>query len=179
MPDYCRPWIPGGTFFFTVNLWRCEGSTLLVDHILLLRASIRSVRKKHPFIIHGWVVLPDHMHCLFTLPEGEFDFALRWRLIKGGFSKRLPFEESNELRSAFRRKRGARGIWQRRYWEHRIRDQDDFNSHMDYIHVNSMKHGLVSRVRDWSCSTFHRSVGRGIYPLDWVGGVEGCVDYND
>jgi len=180
MPEYRRPWTLGGTFFFTVNLWQREGNTLLVDHIDLLRDSVRAVKNNHPFTIHGWVVLPEHMHCLFSLAENEADFALRWRLIKGEFSQRLPHTPNHEFRSASRQKRGERGIWQRRYFEHRIRNQNDFNAHMDYIHINPLKHGLVSRVQDWPFSTFHRLVDKGVYSLGWAGGsLADSLEYED
>lgn len=106
------------------------------------------------------------MHCVIELPPGDTDFALRWRLIKAGFSKRLP---ANERRSAVRLARGERGIWQRRYWEHLIRDEADFRAPMDYVHFNPVKHGHVSQVADWPYSTFHRLVALGVYSPDWTG----------
>ena len=166
MPDYRRAWHPGGTYFFTVNLLERHGNDLLTRHIDLLRDTVRLVRNHHPFVIHGWVVLPDHLHCVIELPPGDADFPLRWRLIKMNFSKALPL---TELRSKVRIKRGERGIWQRRYWEHLIRDEADFQAHMDYVHINPVKHGLVERVADWPQSTFHQLVNQGVYPLDWAG----------
>ena len=166
MPEYRRIWVPGGTYFFTVNLLERQNNNLLVRNIGLLREVVRKVRNNHQFEIHGWVVLPDHIHCIMSLPNGDSDFALRWRLIKSGFSKQLP---KNERLSKSRIKRGERGIWQRRYWEHMIRDQSDFNAHMDYIHINPVKHGFVSKVKDWSYSTFHKLVEQGIYESDWAG----------
>lgn len=165
MPNYRRAWMPGGTYFFTVNLLQRQRCDSLVRHIDHLRAAVRDVRIRHPFTIHGWVVLPDHIHCILSLPPGDSNFPLRWRLIKGNFSKRLPH---SERRSPSRQKRGERGIWQRRYWEHLIRDERDFNSHMDYIHINPVKHGLVPCVADWPYSTFHRLVERGVYDRDWA-----------
>ncbi|HEX8978196.1 MAG TPA: transposase [Parasulfuritortus sp.] len=167
MPDYRRAWRPGGTYFFTVNALQRHGNDLLVRHIGLLREAVREIRQRHPFIIHGWVVLPDHMHCLIELPPGDADFATRWRLIKSAFSKRLPV---TERRSAVRRARGERGLWQRRYWEHLIRDEADFMAHMDYLHFNPVKHGHVGRVAEWPYSTFHKLVAIGDYPSDWAGG---------
>lgn len=169
MPNYRRVWHPGGTYFFTVNLLQREGNSLLVREINLLREAVKRVRRRYPFTIHGWVVLPDHMHCVISLPEGEHDFALRWRLIKAWFSKSLPIRER---RSAVRQRRGERGIWQRHYWEHRIRDETDFAAHMDYVHINPVKHGLVSAVADWPYSTFHKCVREGVYPLDWGGSLD-------
>jgi len=90
MPNYRRAWIPGGTYFFTVNLLRRRGNPLLVLHIDALRRAVIQVRRRHPFTVHGWIVLPDHLHCILELPPGDADFALRWRLIKLGFSKALP-----------------------------------------------------------------------------------------
>ncbi len=168
MPDYRRAWHPGGTWFFTVNALQRQDNDLLTRSIEPLRDVVRQVRRAHPFTIHGWVVLPEHIHCVLELPTGETDFALRWRLIKAGFSKRLPVVER---RSAVRQNRGERGIWQRRYWEHLIRDEGDFQAHMDYLHFNPVKHGHVKRVVDWPYSTFHRLVAKGVYPLEWGGSV--------
>ena len=169
MPDYRRYRLPGGTFFFTVNLLQRYPNDLLVRHIDILRSEVRAVREKRPFVIDAWVVLPDHLHCVWTLPPGDDDFTNRWRLIKQGFSKALPI---TERRSAVRMARGERGIWQRRFWEHAIRNETDYAAHIDYCHINPFKHGYVQRVADWPYSTFHRDVERGIYPLDWAGGLE-------
>ena len=176
MPNYRRAWHPGGTYFFTVNLLERSGNDLLVRHIDLLRESVKVVRAAHPFIIHAWVVLPDHLHCVIELPVGDSDFALRWRLIKSHFSKSFP---KTELLSATRARRGERGIWQRRFWEHLIRDAKDFSAHMDYVHINPLKHGLVTSVAKWPCSTFHRLVEQGVYPANWAGGDEDDVKYVD
>jgi putative transposase len=158
MPDYRRAWHPGGTYFFTVNLLERHGNDLLTRHIDLLRNTVRLVRHRHPFVIHGWVVLPDHLHCVIELPPEDANFPLRWRPIKMNFSKALPL---TELRSKVRIKRDERGIWQRRYWEHLIRDEADFRAHLDYVHINPVKHGLVKRVVDWPYSTFHHFVNLG------------------
>jgi putative transposase len=176
MPNYRRAWCPGGTYFFTVNLLQRHAEPLLTRHIEVLRVVVAWVRRRHPFRIHGWVVLPDHLHCVIELPSGDGDFAVRWRLIKMGFSKALPREER---RSTVRARRGERGIWQRRYWEHRIRDEADFRAHMDYVHINPVKHGLVGRVSDWPYSTFHGLVAKGVYARDWGGGEEAALGYDD
>jgi len=173
MPDYRRAWHPGGTYFFTVNLLQRQGCDLLIRHVDLLREAVRSVRQRHPFVIHGWVVLPDHLHCVIELPANDADFATRWHLIKIAFSKALP---KTERRSPVRTASGERGIWQRRYWEHLIRDDADFSAHMDYVHINPLKHGLVRRVGDWPYSTFHRLVELGVYPADWAGGDEDVLE---
>ena len=164
--NYRRAWCPGGTYFFTVNLLERKGNLLLVDHIDLLREAVRRVKRTHPFTIHAWVVLPEHLHCVIELPAGDVDFALRWRLIRLFFSRGIP---KTERRSAVRQKRHERGIWQRRYWEHLIRDEADFAAHMDYVHFNPVKHGWVERVADWPYSTFHRLVAQGVYPEGWSG----------
>jgi len=166
MTNYRRLWRAGGTYFFTVNLLQRRGNDLLTREIRLLRDVVADVRRRHPFRIHAWVVLPDHLHCVIELPPGDCDFATRWRLIKMDFSKGLP---ATERRSAVRVRRGERGIWQRRYWEHVIRDDADFRAHMDYVHINPVKHCLVARVVDWPYSTFHRLVVQSVYPADWAG----------
>jgi putative transposase len=166
MANYRRNRVSGGTFFFTVNLLD-RRSNLLVEHIDALRAVVRRVRARAPFHIDAWVVLPDHMHCLWTLPQGDADFPGRWRAIKIAFSKSLP---AAEPRSAVMVRRGERGIWQRRYWEHAIRDDRDFGVHLDYIHFNPVKHGLVRHPADWPHSTFRRCVASGLYPAGWIGG---------
>ncbi len=165
MPSYRRYRVPGGCYFFTVNLLQ-RNQSLLTDHIDSLRESVRQARQRKPFFIDAWVVLPEHLHCIWTLPSGNDDFSGRWRDIKKAFSKSLP---RVERRSAARVRRNERGIWQRRFWEHTIRDDRDYALHMDYIHYNPVKHGWVRRVADWPYSTFHRLVGKGLYPADWGG----------
>ena len=176
MPDYRRAWHPGGIYFFTVNLLQRQDNDLLIRHIETLRSVVKSVRQRHLFQIHGWVVLPDHLHCVIELPSNDADYATRWRLIKMEFSKALP---RTERISAVRTRRGERGIWQRRYWEHLIRDERDYRAHMDYVHFNPQKHGLVKHVAEWPYSTFHRLVDQGVYPADWAGGNEGELGYGD
>jgi putative transposase len=164
MPEYRRHRVAGATYFFTVNL-RDRNSSLLVDEIELLRHVVARVRVLMPFHIDGWVVLPDHMHCLWTLPDQDRDFPKRWQAIKMGFSRQIA---AGEPLSASRRKRGERGIWQRRYWEHAIRDEKDYMSHMDYIHFNPVKHGYVTLPAEWRFSSFHRAVRQGLYPSTWA-----------
>jgi putative transposase len=152
MSEYRRLRIPGGCYFFTVNL-EDRRSDLLVRHVDVLRQAVHTVRRARPFHIDAFAVLPDHLHAVWTLPEGDADFPTRWRLIKKAFSRRLPAGES---RSPSRVRRGERGIWQRRYWEHAIRDDPDFAAHVDYVHSNPVKHGLVEKPADWPYSTVHR-----------------------
>ena len=173
MTHYRRAAVPGGTYFFTVNLAH-RRATLLVDHVDLLRDAVRHTRQRHPFAIDAMVVLPDHLHAVWTLPRGDADFSLRWRLIKTRFSHGLPPGES---RRESRVGKGERGVWQRRYWEHLIRDGTDLARHIDYIHGNPVKHGYVERASDWPYSTFHRFVQEGRLPRDWgwCGGEVGEV----
>lgn len=166
MTAYRRNRVPGGTFFFTVNL--CDRrSDLLTQNITILRAAVRQTKQRASFHIDAWVVLPEHMHCLWTLPEGDADYSARWQAIKIAFSLQIPTGES---RSASRAGKRERGIWQRRFWEHTIRGEQDYAAHMDYIHFNPVKHGLVTQPADWPYSSFHRAVAQGFYPRDWAAG---------
>lgn len=164
MPDYRRLRIPGATYFFTVNLLD-RRSDLLVAHIAELREVVRGVRRRWPFHIDAWAILPEHMHCLWTLPDGDDDFPRRWRELKMGFSKALPSVEPRSFQMIRRRERG---IWQRRYWEHAIRDDRDYAAHMDYIHFNPVKHHLSETPGEWPFSTFRRCVAAGLYPANWL-----------
>jgi putative transposase len=166
MTEYRRNWSVGGTYFFTV-VTANRSNGLLVEHIADLRDAFRIVRAEHPFNIDAIVVLPDHLHAIWTLPPGDFDYALRWKKIKAAFSKRLP---KDEPRSNSRIAKGERGIWQRRYWEHTIRDDEDYQRHFDYIHFNPVKHGCVAATKDWPHSSFQQAVTQGVYPVDWGGG---------
>ncbi len=165
MTNYRRNFIAGASFFFTVNL-ADRRRRLLTERIDLLRATFKDVRRRHPFTIDAIVVLPEHLHAIWTLPEGDADFAMRWRQIKADFARQV---FGSEQVSSSRADRGERGIWQRRYWEHTLRDEEDFARHMDYIHFNPVKHGHVERVKDWPYSSFHRMVKLGFYPADWAG----------
>jgi putative transposase len=165
MTRYRRLKVDGGTYFFTLALADRQG-TLLTDHIAVLRAAFRYVQARYPFSTEAVVILPEHLHALWRLPHGDADFALRWRLIKNVFSRELPSVESRSLSRVAKRERG---VWQRRYWEHFIRDDADFARHVDYIHFNPVKHGHVERVVDWPYSSFHRYVRLGVLPESWGG----------
>jgi len=167
MPNYIRAYVPGGSYFFTVALLerrRC----LLTENIDTLREAFRSVKKQRPFKIEAIVILHDHLHCIWTLPPNDTDFSTRWRLIKTSFSRSIIPGERLSTRRQFKQERG---IWQRRFWEHAIRNQKDFDNHTDYIHYNPVKHGLVKRVADWPYSSFHDFVRLGQYPLEWAAPV--------
>jgi len=164
MVNYRRNFVPGGMFFFTVTL-ADRRSSVLVDHVDLLRNALRVARQERPFVIDAIVILPEHLHAILTLPPNDFDFSGRWRRIKGYFSSAL-IDASTQLK---RRPNGSLALWQRRFWEHTIRDEGDFARHVDYIHFNPVKHTLVQRVCDWPYSSFHRYVRDGILPEDWAG----------
>ncbi|MGI0133355.1 MAG: REP-associated tyrosine transposase [Candidatus Micrarchaeaceae archaeon] len=163
MPRYVRAFVPGGTFFFTVTLLE-RRRRLLTERIDLLRSCFAEVKRDRPFRLDAISVMPDHMHCIWTLPPGDADFSSRWHAIKARFSRHI---ESDERLSARRWQKGERGIWQRRFWEHTIRDERDFERHMDYIHYNPVKHGHALKAADWPFSSFHRYVERGVYSTTW------------
>lgn len=136
--SYRRIYIPDSTWFFTVNLAERRDNHLLIEKIDLLRTAFRYVKERKPYLIDAIVIMPDHLHCIWTLPPGDADFSIRWNLIKGHFSRAIP---KGERISPSRNKRRERGLWQRRFWAHLLCDQDDFNNHLDYIHWNPVKHG--------------------------------------
>ena len=165
--QYRRTQIKGGYYFFTVNL-ADRKSDLLVRKIDDLRAVLTDVKKGHPFSIVSMVVMPEHLHAIWRLPENDDNYPQRWSLIKAGFSRR---QNSGESIQKSRRSKRERGIWQRRYWEHFIRDEKDLQKHIDYIHYNPVKHGWVEQAAEWPYSTLPRYIERGILPPDW-GGTE-------
>ena len=171
MTDYRRAYSPGASWFFTVNLAERRGNRLLIDKINELRRAFEYTKQRRPFRIDAVVILPDHLHCIWTLPVDDTDFSIRWNLLKGHFSRSI---EKGERISLSREKRRERGLWQRRFWEHLLRDQADFNNHVDYIHWNPVKQGWVKRVADWPHSSFHRFVARGVYPINW--GCDGIFE---
>ncbi|PCE67674.1 transposase [Salinivibrio sp. YCSC6] len=156
---YRRNYAHGGTYFFTVNLHNRE-MQLLTEHIRLLRSAVATVKASRPFQINAWVVLPDHLHAIWTLPDNDSDYSTRWREIKKLFTKSV-----SRIDKRFIMGKGM--VWQDRFWEHTIRDERDFKHHFDYVHFNPVKHGWVERVVDWPYSSFHREVKRGIYHPSW------------
>ena len=165
MTDYRRRRVAGGSFFFTVNL-ADRGSDLLVREVDSLRRAVSRTITLYPFSIDAWVVLPDHLHAVWTLPDDDIDYSLRWTLIKRWFSAS---QVRGEPRSASRAGKGERGVWQRRFWEYAIRDARDYAAHVDYVHFNPVKHGFVANACDWPFSSFRRAVARGAYPTGWSG----------
>lgn len=153
MSDYIRPARKGAAVFFTVAL-AARGDDLLLAQIGRLRAAVAKTRAERPFDVLAWVVLPDHMHTVWRMPEGDADYPTRWRLIKGRFAHGLPAQ----ARSASKVRTGEKGLWQRRYWEHHIRDAQDLARHVGYCHSDPVRHGLVERVEDWPFSSVRRDL---------------------
>ena len=168
---YRRAFIPGGSFFFTVVTEKRRPLLASPESVEVLRSAFRAVRSTRPFEIDAMVVLPDHVHCIWTLPPDDADFATRWRLIKTWFTKHCEPDlraEPNRARLAKR----EQTIWQHRYWEHMLRDEQDFARHVEYIHFNPVKHGLVSTAMEWPYSSFRKYVEAGVYPADWGGNAK-------
>ena len=169
MPNYRRGSLKGGTYFFTVVTYRRQQILCNKNIMAALRNGIQDARKHHPFEINGWVLLPDHIHCIWTLPANDANFSIRWAIIKRTVSKQCGPSLQREgwvNESRLRRKESA--LWQRRFWEHQIRDECDYERHMNYLHFNPVKHGYVKSVADWPHSTFHRYVNQGVYEKDWA-----------
>lgn len=166
MSDYRRVFLKGGTFFFTVVTYKRYPIFKEEWAIHLLKLCFQTIIKTHPFRVNAIVVLPDHLHTIWTLPDNEFDFSTRWKLIKGMFSRNYSAPKSKAVSNSMR-VRGEQGIWQRRFWEHAICDEDDFECHCDYIHYNPVKHGLVNAPIEWEHSSFRSFVEKGMYDVDW------------
>lgn len=158
MPHYTRPRIPGASVFFTVAQ-ADRRSPFLLEEIERLRTAVRQTMVERPFRFDAWVVLPDHLHAVWTLPQGDVDYSTRWRLIKARFSRELPLGRLRASHEA----RQERNIWQRRFWEHHIRNDADLAAHIRYCWWNPVKHGFVERPEDWEYSSVHRDVREGRY----------------
>ena len=169
--QYRRAKVKGGTYFFTLVTYQRKKIFSDPCNIELLRQVFSKVIKAHPFEINAVVLLPDHLHCIWTLPQGDTDFSMRWRLIKSYFTRRCN-DEHKSLRTESRFKKKEQAIWQRRFWEHIIRDEQDHIKHVEYIHYNPVKHRLVTGPKDWPYSSFHRYVRDGMYDLEWGTGAE-------
>ena len=167
MARYRRARVAGGTYFFTVVTERRQRVLVLPEVRVALRAAIENVRLTRPFEINGWVLLPDHLHAIWTLPPDDADFATRWRLIKSHVTRQCAFLFSPEFHTLRRSAKHCGTLWQHRYWEHLLRDEADLRTHLDYLHWNPVKHALARRVADWPWSSFHRYVAHGAYPPDW------------
>ena len=170
MPTYVRWREDGATYFFTVVT--CKRQPILTAPVSrqLLRIAIDSVRKRLPFDILTMVLLPEHLHCIWTLPPDDNDFPRRWQQIKGRFAHDYLAQGGRQQRLTHQQESQRRlGVWQPRYWEHRIRDEEDFSRYRDYIHLNPVKHGHVENPGDWSWTSFHRHVASGWLDPDWPG----------
>ncbi len=171
--QYRRHPLAGGSYFFTLNLLD-RRLRLLTDHIEWLRTAIAAVKLRHPFELPAIVILPEHLHMIMVLPEGDDDFAKRIMLIKQHFSRHIP---KTEIISNSRLSKGERGVWQRRYWEHCIRDERDFENHVNYIHINPVKHGWASKASDWQYSSIHQYIAKGMLTTDW--GIDAPLSTHD
>lgn len=161
--NYRRSFVPGGTFFFTVTL-RNRKSSVLVDQIHLLKEAVQRVKTQHPFLIKAYVILPEHLHMIWQLPHGDSNYSQRWKKIKALFSKSIH-------KSAFplsKTRHNEYCLWQRRFWEHTIKDETDFEHHVNYIHYNPIKHGLVESLHHWPHSSFHHYLRIGRLPKNWA-----------
>jgi putative transposase len=168
MPEYRRPKVAGGTFFFTIVTYR-RIPILTTDLAReILRFAWKNTQDRFPFSTDAICLLPNHIHCIWTLPEGDANFSIRWKEIKRVFTMNYLDQiraEPTEDSSRSHRKEAA--IWQRRFWEHLIRDDEDLKVHLNYIHINPVKHGLVEKAADWQWSSFHRYVQMGYYEKEW------------
>ncbi|UWQ36657.1 REP-associated tyrosine transposase [Leisingera aquaemixtae] len=164
MPNFRRFKSDGGCYFFTVNLAQ-RGTSLLIDEIAALRLAFSATLRQTPFYSDAMVILPDHLHAVWTLPDGDSAFPERWRLIKSRFSRAI---DGSFGRSASKRAKREKGVWQRRYWEHFIRDAEDYRRHVAYCWANPVKHGLVQRPADWAFSSIHRDVRAGRVAAEWA-----------
>ena len=177
MPNYIRNQKSGAAYFFTINLYDRQ-SDLLITHINELRQAYQKVQQTMPFTTDAIVILPDHIHALWTLPDNDTDYPTRIRLFKSHFTRQLP-AHLKHTNNRSRKRQKESGIWQRRYWEHTIQDDMDFNRHMDYIHYNPVKHAHAASPADWEYSTFRREVKSGHYDLDWAGSDGAELDFGE
>jgi len=167
---YRRAITKGGTFFFTLVTYHRRPLFDDAENIHLLRNVMREVKAAHPFTIEAFVLLPDHLHCIWTLPELDSNFSMRWRLIKAYFTRRCP-KKYKYFSTIARKHKDEQCIWQRRFWEHQIRNEKDLIKHVEYIHYNPVKHGYVKTVSEWPYSSFFVFVKRKIYPKNWGSGM--------
>jgi len=172
---YQRSRAKGASFFFTVVTYRRKKILCHDTNITLIKEAVKHVMGRHPFTVDAIVVMPDHIHCIWTLPENDSDFSTRWRMIKGRFTRRCDGVYRSSI-TASRARKAEQAIWQRRFWEHQIRDEGDFRRHVDYIHYNPVKHGVADSPGEWPHSSFHRYVKEGVYERDWGAGTRIVFD---
>jgi putative transposase len=168
MSEYRRAYVPGGTYFFTVVTFKRDQILTTELARSCLHTAWEHVQRYHPFRAEAVCLLPDHLHCIWTLPANDVDFSRRWRIMKGIFSKQYLVAGGREaIRNSSRKRKGEAALWQRRFWEHWIQDEEDFQKHFDYIHFNPVRHGHVNEPVKWPWSSFHRHVSLGRYDLNW------------
>lgn len=168
MSKYIRSYTQGAFYFFTLVSYNRRKIFCNEDFLQAFKNSIRQIQHQYPFEIIAWMQLPDHLHCIWKMPENDADYSMRWSQIKRLTTQACPqYQLSIDELSHSKVKRYEKGIWQRRFFEHQIRDEADFVKHMDYLHYNPVKHGLVETVSDWPYSSFHRYVNQGYYAEDW------------
>ena len=167
MATYRRLFVPGACYFFTVTTANRQPLLIKPFFYETLKTSIAQVKRVYPFAIEAFVLLPDHLHCIWTLPDGDYDYSKRWSIIKRLTSQATRHLLVDIFSPAARNRRGL-GLWQRRFWEHLIRDENDFYAHLDYIHWNPVKHSYVSRAVDWPYSSFHKFLKKGVYSESWA-----------
>ena len=172
---YRRSRIKGATYFFTVNTYNRRRFLCISENVGLLRQAFRKTKQRHPFQIEAIVLLPDHMHCIWTLPAGDNNYSMRWRLIKNYFSRHCQ-DKYEGVGTKSRQIKRERAFWQRKFWEHTIRDDRDFIKHVEYIHYNPVKHGFVNAPKDWEHSSFHRYVKLGLFDKRWGAGEKILFD---
>lgn len=172
---YRRSNTAGASFFFTVVTYQRKSILCLDENIGLLRQAMTLVKSRHPFRMDAFVFLPDHIHCIWTLPAGDSDFSTRWMLIKSHFTRQCAQARTQIASRSLKREQC---IWQRRFWEHQIRDEQDYIRHIEYIHYNPVKHGLVPAPKDWQYSSFHRYAEAGVYNKNWGVNHEIIFDAN-
>lgn len=168
MPKYIRSYVPGGSYFLTLAAYNRNLVFGRLENISLLRRALRIVKSEMPFEIAGAVTLPDHLHFIWNLPPDDDQYSRRVGRLKALFTKSLhPTRPPDQETSSSRRKHRESNVWQRRFWEHTIRDEEDFQVHLDYIHYNPVKHGYAQCPHLWRPSSFHKWVERGGYTADW------------
>ena len=163
---YRRDYTQRASYFFTVVTFRRVGFLTTETAVNQLRQAFKDEMARRPFIIDAIVILPDHIHSIWTLPKDDADYSIRWRNIKRTFTQQIAPDDRPAV-FASRRHKGEQAIWQRRFWEHRIRDDEDYSHHVDYIHYNPVKHGYVKRPADWAYSSIHRYIRQGVLPATW------------
>ena len=172
---YRRSLVDGATYFFTVVTYKRRRILCNKENAGLIKEAFRYVQERHPFDVDAIVILPDHIHSIWTLPEKDSDFSTRWRMIKSYFTRRCR-ETYRKGRSPSRAEKGEQGVWQRRFWEHRIKEDEDLVRHVDYIHYNPVKHGLTTSPVEWPHTSLHSYVERGIYESDW--GADSPIEFD-